>query len=158
MKFRVLTALAVGLVGVAELGAIVDRPPRRKEATAKAMHGLQGRWQLLAVRVHACDPARAVLKAQLVFPHVEIKGKQFMSRDEDGQTPFRFRVHGAKNPRAIDFFPEGSPSGPVIRCIFVLQGDTLKLCQATDGKGRPDDFNSKTGREIITLTWKRIKG
>jgi uncharacterized protein (TIGR03067 family) len=158
MKYGVLTALAVGLVGVAEVGAIVDRAPRRKGTTAKAIHGLQGRWQLRAVRVNARDPARAVLKAHLIFPNVEIKGNQFRSRDEDGQAPFTFRVQGAKRPRAIDIFPEGSASGLVIRCLYVLHGDTLKLCQATDGRGRPDGFNSKNGRETITLTWKRIKG
>jgi uncharacterized protein (TIGR03067 family) len=157
MKIGALTVVAFGWVVVAELAATVDRPDKRQDAAREAIPHLQGCWQLTAVKVNARDPARAILKAYLVHPYMEIKGKQFVALDKDGQTSLTFRVHGAKSPRAIDFFPEGSTSGPVLQCIYALRGGRLTLCQATDGKGRPAGFNSRTGRETITLIWKRTQ-
>ena len=59
-------------------------------------------------------------------------------------------------PKTIDFTPtDGAGSGKQFLGIYMLGEKTRKLCFAPKERGRPADFSSSAGSEIVLVTFKR---
>lgn len=63
-----------------------------------------------------------------------------------------------KTPKTLDFTPtEGDAAGNQYVGIYELGENTRKMCFAPQGKGRPADFSSSLGSDIICVTFEREK-
>ena len=63
-----------------------------------------------------------------------------------------------KSPRTLDFTPTvGDDAGKQFLGIYELGENTRKMCFAPLEKGRPTDFTSSPGSEIICVTFERVK-
>jgi uncharacterized protein (TIGR03067 family) len=61
-----------------------------------------------------------------------------------------------KSPKTLDFTPtEGDEAGKLFLGIYELGENTRRMCFAPVGKGRPANFSSSPGSEIICLTFER---
>jgi len=69
-----------------------------------------------------------------------------------------YKIDSEKKPKHIDITaPEGEQAGKTSMGIYVLEGDTLKMCYANPEKDRPKEFESKAGSGVTLVTWKRAR-
>jgi uncharacterized protein (TIGR03067 family) len=69
-----------------------------------------------------------------------------------------YKIDAEKKPKHIDITaPEGEQAGKTSKGIYLLDGDTLKMCYANPDKDRPKDFESKPGSGVTVVVWKRGK-
>src|SRR5207244_2192013 len=62
------------------------------------------------------------------------------------------KVDTTKTPMTID----ATVDDKAIRGIFVVEGDTLKICAAEEGQGRPTEFKTEAGSEAMLMILKRV--
>ena len=63
----------------------------------------------------------------------------------------------SKTPKTLDATViEGFNKGLVIRGIYEIRGDTLKVCFDPEGKNRPTEFKGATGSQTLVVH-KRVK-
>jgi uncharacterized protein (TIGR03067 family) len=61
-------------------------------------------------------------------------------------------------PKTIDVMPsEGPNKGKMIKGIYELDGDTLRVCYDLEGKGRPKAFATKADSGQVLIVYKRAK-
>ena len=69
-----------------------------------------------------------------------------------------YKIDPDKRPKHIDLIgTEGENKGKAALGIYVLDGDTLKICYTMPGEGRPREFESKAGSGATLVVWKRRK-
>jgi len=70
----------------------------------------------------------------------------------------RFKIDASTSPHAIDYDNlAGSNTGKAQAGIWVIVGDTLRVCMAAPGKPRPKDFASAKGDGRSFTTWRLSK-
>ena len=52
---------------------------------------------------------------------------------------------------------EGEDVGKVVKAIYEITGDTMRVCYALDDSGRPTEFATKEGSPFLLVTYKREK-
>ena len=69
-----------------------------------------------------------------------------------------YTVDAAKSPKQINMLgTEGELAGKESPGLYVLEGDTLRMCYTMPGKPRPAAFDSPAGSGVYLLVWKRAK-
>jgi uncharacterized protein (TIGR03067 family) len=63
-----------------------------------------------------------------------------------------FRLNPSKKPKEIDGREDGNP---VVKGIYLLVGDTLKVCIALPGKDRPTEFVTRQGTNSTLMILQR---
>jgi uncharacterized protein (TIGR03067 family) len=91
-----------------------------------------------------------------------VLGNGFQIRSRDGKSLYAgtVRVDPRAKPAAIDFtHKQGVLSGKAWKGIYVLDGDTLTICDNAQNpdKGRPTAFEAKSGSGNVLITFKRAK-
>jgi uncharacterized protein (TIGR03067 family) len=138
-----------------------DRPTR---AAAKAdRQALQGRWAVVAIEANGKQaPPQGIRGFTVTFRGDEVV-MAFPGATADGkdnpEVRGSYRLHPGKQPRAIDFVPAVGPDkGKVVRGIYQLRGDTLKLClNESAAAARPEAFAAAAGSKRTVLTCRRGK-
>ena len=121
-----------------------------------AQKQLQGTWT-------ATQAARDGTAADDVVGHrLSFAGNRFQIQSEDGKPLYAgtVRVDPSAQPAAIDFeHTEGALTGKAWQGIYVLDGDTLTVCDNAPNldKGRPTAFEATSGSEYVLITFKRAK-
>ena len=69
----------------------------------------------------------------------------------------QYKLDADKKPKTIDLVPgDGPEKGKTVKGLYELDGDTLRICLATQATmPRPTEFASSKGVQILVL--KRIK-
>jgi uncharacterized protein (TIGR03067 family) len=117
---------------------------------------LQGIWT-------ATHAERDGQVAEDVVGHrLSFTGSRFQIRSKDGKSLYAgtFRVDPGLKPAAIDFaHTEGTLKGKAWKGIYVLDGDTLTMCDNAPNldKGRPAALEAKSGSGYVLITFKRAK-
>jgi uncharacterized protein (TIGR03067 family) len=120
----------------------------------KALEAIQGKWTILSVERDGKADAKWTDGVRLM------EGDKYTLTPKDG-TPVSgtFKLDPSKTPKTIDFVPgAGQFKGKTLAGIYALEGDTLKICFATEeGKPRPTEFTSKPGSGTMLAIHKKIK-
>jgi uncharacterized protein (TIGR03067 family) len=117
---------------------------------------LQGTWS-------ATQAERDGKGAEDVVGHaLSFAGTRFQIRSKDDKLLYEgtFRVEPSTKPATIDFeHTEGPLKGKAWQGIYVLDGDTLTICDNAPNldKGRPTAFEARTGSGYILITFKRAR-
>ena len=136
-------ALAVGLCAAA------DKP-------AKELEPFQGTWAVESItRDGAAVPEDQAQRLVLV-----VKGNERLVKDgDDVKSKATFTVDSAKSPKVMDITVSDGPlAGKTLRGIYELKGDTLTICLALEGDGRPDDLTAKEGSGRLLQVYKKSDG
>ena len=149
MSSRILTVALVGLFGFAPLARGDDKA------------SLQGTWKLESVKWAETDKVSSIILSSKSYLIVE--GDMMTSRNEDSdgnkETKFSFTLDEKKKPavyeqKALD----GKNKDKTFSGIYVIDGDTLKMC--SKGKGLPDNFDIIQGKDVkdkYLYVYKRVK-
>jgi len=126
-----------------------------QQAAKKDVAALQGKWVMTALEVDGKLVAEDKIKDTfLIIKHntytTQVKGKGHETT---------FTLDPAKNPKAIDMvFTEGDKKDRVLRGIYVIDGDTLKICRGLQPEQeRPTEFGTWPNTNLFLVTWKRQK-
>lgn len=131
-----------------------------QDAAKKEMNRLEGKYKQVSVKVGDAQlPENLVAQLRL-----EIKGNLYESPSvsKGPIIKLRFKIDPSKNPKQIDFTIEtdGAKEMGVMKCIYELSGDTLRIARPygtdpdkVDFGDRPKDFDSAQYIEV----WERIK-
>lgn len=136
------------------VGVVVAAPAPAAEKSKDA-DVLQDTWEVMEFVVNGkalSDKERAGLT-------ITIKGDRLSLVGGPEERLFRFRLDGAKQPRAIDIeVLEGVHKGKTGQGIYQLTGDTLQLVLPNgESKERPGEFKSPEGKNLALFTLKRKK-
>jgi RNA polymerase sigma factor (sigma-70 family) len=151
-------------------------PDEKKGEEKKGTQGmtdlerLQGKWRLLS-RTKDGEETKYKLKDDAGM--LRIKGSSMLHSEPSGKSHIRFRLDGAKNPKAIDMIVItaedvfdmtdiaaldklfDAAGRDQMQAIYRIEGDTLKLC-LNDGK-RPAEFEGKKGSDNTLEIYERVK-
>lgn len=125
-----------------------DKPgPKEREL-------LQGSWQFVSVERDGEQEKADVSKRRLVFA-----GDSLTLWEAQKSEKMTFTLGPEKSPKEIDITPlEGREKDQVIKGIYLLEGDLLKLCTINRPKGtepRPREFRTTPEDNQVLLLARR---
>jgi uncharacterized protein (TIGR03067 family) len=132
----IVQALAI----VALLG-VVNRPVVKKDPAKEEAKQLEGTWRVVMMEVRGRQYPEDRLR-RLNY-QVLIQGREFtyMIQGRKRNT-MHFKLDPSSKPKAIDLLP-AQGQGRATLAIYHLEGDTLKICQATTANQRPTEFTTQ---------------
>jgi uncharacterized protein (TIGR03067 family) len=142
------------LVGVMTACLLAAAAPK-EDATRADLDKMQGDWQCVSYTVDGMrlpeDDAQALFRT--------VKGDRYtISRFEKTIGTGTIKLDASKDPRQIDArspLPGGKTR--LLRGIYEVRGDTLKLCFGAADKERPKGFTSTPGSGNTLSVWTREK-
>ena len=130
--------------------------PAFAQPAGEAQKKLQGSW----TATKAERDGKAV--DDVVGHRISFTGNRFQIQSKDGKPLYAgtVRVDPSVKPAAIDFeHTEGVLKAKAWKGIYVLDGDTLKICDNAPklDKDRPAAFEVKSGSGYVLITFQRAK-
>ena len=126
MKWPVLAVVAVGLIFPRDVGAVPDRPDKKKkDPVREEMKRLEGTW------VFTRGSNRVTIRG-VTYTATTPQGKLVLSA--------AMTIDPTKNPKWLTMrYTAGSFQGKTLLGIYDLKGDTLRVYIPSSGK-RPTQF------------------
>jgi RNA polymerase sigma factor (sigma-70 family) len=155
VKFIVATMLALAFV--AGVGGFAYRTlavePDKKVAKAKEdKDAIQGTWKVEKVEEDGKDAANTHHGMLFTSKPIVINGEKLIM---EGLFEMTYKLDPKAKIKTIDLDNGG---GKTFECIYMLDGDTLKLCApANPGGDRPTELTTKEGSKSRLLIMKREK-
>ena len=89
---------------------------------------------------------------------VKITGDRYEVRTKDGMDAGSLKLDETQKPKTMDATKtEGLDAGKLIKAIYEIAGDTMRVCYAFDGGERPTELATKDGSAWVLITYKREK-
>ena len=67
-----------------------------------------------------------------------------------------YTIDPSKSPKEIDMVgTEGELTGKVAPGIYLIDGESLRICYVMPGLPRPKTFESAEGSQVFLIVWKR---
>ena len=102
----------------------------------------QGTWNFVSIE----DEDGRAFEDDLLGITVVIEGDRFTLRNGPTINRGILTVDPAASPKTIDVeFSKGPSRGTTMRGIYELDGDLLKLCNRSPGRGTPDRIRHQVG-------------
>lgn len=122
---------------------------------------LQGKWQLQLVKWAESDKTSSIYVTSKSY--IVVDGDQMITQNEDGsktiETKYNFKLDSTKKPAVYERTAiDGKNKGATSTGIYVIEGDTLKMCD--QAKGLPADFEITQGKDVkdkYLFVYKRVK-
>ena len=124
--------------------------------TAKAddLKAMEGTWKVEAAEAGG----QKIESGDLMEIVVKITGDRYEVKMKDKLDAGTLKLDETKKPKTMDATDtEGENVGKVVKAIYELSGDTLKVCYALDGGERPAEMATKEGSPLLLMTYKREK-
>jgi uncharacterized protein (TIGR03067 family) len=140
-----------GLMVVA--AAVVLSPSVRGDAAAEDWKKMAGTWKVDSATLNGQDTT-AGLKAVVLTIEEGKYNVDFAGMADAGTV----KLDPAKKPKQMTITGTDGPSkGKTMPAIYEVEGDTLKVCYALDGKEPPAEFKSTAENKTLLVTYKRDK-
>ncbi len=124
----------------------------RADDASKGDKNLEGEWEIKSALFGGKEPPEDAPK-----PSATIKGDTLTLKIGDKSFQTKFKADPSKTPKTLDMTMEEGPNkGEVIKAIYELKGDELRICHGATGKDRPTEFASKDEGDVLAV-WKRVK-
>jgi RNA polymerase sigma-70 factor (ECF subfamily) len=129
------------------------QPPQDQEK-------IQGTWLVTGMeRQGQPAPAEQLDQAKAInFRMVITADRITIKTDVEGsEREHAYKLDPSKKPKVIELTPRDGPQqGQTVRGIYLLEGDTLKICaDNSDGKQQPAEFATQPGSELILFVLQR---
>ena len=152
---RLLLVLLAGFLAAAPVGAVPDRPPKKKIPAPQGANEFQGTWLIVSIEYNGKKiegigdrDLRVVITA----------GKIAWMQRGRTVSEASYKVDSTKNPKQIETtMILGPQKGKVSTVTYRLEGDTLTLSQSRDPKQAAKGFQGRGARHVV-LVLKRKKG
>jgi uncharacterized protein (TIGR03067 family) len=123
-------------------------------ARADDLKAMEGTWKVEAAEAGGKKLESDELK-ELV---VKIAGDHYEVKTKDGTDAGTLKLDEKAKPKTMDATKtEGFDAGKVVKAVYELTGETLRVCYALDGGERPTELATKEGAPVLLLTYKREK-
>jgi uncharacterized protein (TIGR03067 family) len=144
MKLRCFLAAIVAVVALIFTQA----------ARADDLKAMEGKWRLESAEAGGKKIEAEELKDLVVT----ITGDRYELMAKDGPDAGTLKLDETQKPKAMDATDtEGLDAGKVIRAIYELSGDTLRVCYALKGEERPRELTTSESSPWLLITYKREK-
>jgi uncharacterized protein (TIGR03067 family) len=133
------------------LGLLLAAAQADDEAVKKEVARLKGQWSV--VEIISPDGQKAppeVVKDR----KMTIMDDKMSLTNKEKATNLGYKINLAKTPKEIDLVVlDGPVKGKMVKAIYSLEGETLKICLPDPDTDRPKDFtpNVKSGTGVLTL-------
>lgn len=136
------------------LAAIVALLLSISSARADDLKAMEGKWKVESAEFGGKVEEAPELKEILVT----ISGDRYEVVIKDKTDRGSLKIDETKTPKVMDATDtEGDDAGKVIKAIYELKGDTLRVCYAMKGDERPTAFATKEGSPLLMITYRREK-
>jgi len=124
-------------------------------AWADDLKAMEGTWKFEAAEAGGKPVESDDLQAIVVT----IAGDRYDVTTKDGKDAGTLKLDETQKPKTMDATDtEGLDAGKVIKAIYELSGDTLRVCYATDDSSeRPKELATKEGSPWLLVTYTREK-
>jgi uncharacterized protein (TIGR03067 family) len=148
MRLSVVVLLSV-------FGSLASAEQPQKDAVKKEVDHLQGTW----VPESSNTEGKETPKAELQVLRLTVKGDRWLLSLKGGK-PFvepTFKVDPTAKPKTLDVVSATQKGKILLRAIYELEGDMLKLCYAIGDAERPKEFKSEARSKSGITVYKRVK-
>lgn len=155
MRRSFLVQLVVGF-GLTMTAAVASADDSKDDAVKKDRKQIEGTWRIVALEV---DGNKAKEEDARKLTVVNGSDGTWSLRSEDKEIgKGTSTIDPTKKPKSIDFSPtDGEGKEDHFLGIYEIGENTRKLCFAPAGKDRPTEFSSKSGSQLILVTFQREK-
>jgi uncharacterized protein (TIGR03067 family) len=116
--------------------------PFTPAAKADDLKALEGTWRAVSL----VADGKPVDTGDLQGLELTIKGDRYSVNTKDGQDIGTLKLDETQNPRTMDATKtEGLDAGKQVKAIYQIDGDTLKVCVASENGERPTELAGKEG-------------
>ena len=121
---------------------------------AEDLKAMEGKWKVESAEAGGKKIETEELK-ELV---VTITGDRYEVQVKDYKDAGTLKLDEGQKPKTMDATDtEGEDFGKVVKAIYEITGDTLRVCYALDGGERPAEFATKEGSALLIITYQREK-
>ena len=121
---------------------------------ADDLKALEGKWKVETAEAQG-KPAEAPELRELI---VTITGDRYEILVNGETDRGSLKLDEMQKPKFMDATDtEGENVGKVIKAIYEVTGDTLRVCYAMKGDERPTEFATKEGTSLLLITYRREK-
>jgi internalin A len=124
----------------------------KDDAARKEREKLAGTWKIISAEKDD-QPDKAAKNAITTYT---ADGKFSVKLPDGTSSEGTYKLDPGKKPKAIDFTPsKGKPH----EGIYLLEGDSLKICHSDPGKPRPNEFaaQAESGQTLLVLTRQKVE-
>lgn len=121
-----------------------------QDAVKKEQEKLQGTWQVLRQEYDGND--EAFQETKLVF-----SADKIVVKDKQGEKAMTYKLDPSMQPKNIDLTMEVQGKKTELTGIYLLNGETLKICASDKGQARPTEFVSPKGSRLTLFVLRRVK-
>jgi uncharacterized protein (TIGR03067 family) len=142
------------MILAAGMAAAADKP--RDELSSPDRKELQGAWMLVSVEA-GVSLVSSLSMDDLADARLIVQGDRYHFRLGKLGLEATYTLAPVQQPNAIDLVITSGPAkGKVIRAIYALQGDTLRICyRRLPGGERPTACSVRPDGETLIITCKR---
>lgn len=115
---------------------------------AQEKEGIDGAWVVVSVEF-AGQTVGELKGATLLLAD----GKKTFRMPQGAEEEGAYTLDSTKTPKQIDATTVGKPG--VVKGVYSLDGDTLRMCFAHQGGQRPDGFATQQGSDCLLMVLKR---
>jgi uncharacterized protein (TIGR03067 family) len=132
------------LIGVLTAGVVVAADPT--DEAKKELKSITGHWKAVSLEKGG-QPAPKELVDQF---GLLIEGDKCVIVNGDQKTELTVKaIDPTRKPKALDLAQEKDGKTELVKYIYELDGDTLKLCRSFKDPGqRPEKFTSENGQAV----------
>ena len=122
-------------------------------ARADDLKAMEGTWKVESVEAGG----KPVESEDLQKLELTISGDRYSVKTKDGMDAGTLKLDETQNPRTMDATKtEGLDAGKVVKAIYTIEGDKLKVCCAPDSSERPTTFATQEGSGAVLIVYRRL--
>jgi uncharacterized protein (TIGR03067 family) len=141
------------------LNCILAGEPPKDDLLQSEAKRLEGNWKLIGAEISGHKLTAEELKVADLDHVVFTKDTASLRKAGEKDSKVKYRLDPNQHPKAIDMIPEDGPhKGKTTRWLYILEGDSLKLCyDAEQLTKRPTEFTTTEDSDRVILVLQRVK-